>query len=240
MNSALGVIQRQLKSFLTDPEPSPEMAERVTSAPTHNMASERGLGCLDKMMRRAPVATGGFLSGKVRSKLNKCTLWLQGKPLHEQERLVNFAISQAKDDRVRRCVLEKSVEGEIGRRRKELAEERAMKNRSAVIRQVRKALKVRCASDLKCEEPLKDRVEHFIHHPESIIGTLFLHTTEDGSEFYGRGTVDRVLGFRRLRNRSSGSLFDLCVLFHRCYFRSCCIFMIIGLCNHENCCLLLK
>ena len=122
----------------------------------------------------------------MRSKANKCTLWLQGKPLHEQKRLVNFAISQAKDDRVRRCVLEKSVEGKIVKRRKELAEERAMKNRSAVIRQVRKALKVRCASDLKCEEPLKERVEHFIHHPESIIGTPFLHTTEDGSEFYGR------------------------------------------------------
>ena len=51
MNSALSVIQRQLKSFLTDPEPSPEMAETVTSAPSHNMASERVLGCLDQMMR---------------------------------------------------------------------------------------------------------------------------------------------------------------------------------------------
>ena len=91
----------------------------------------------------------------MRSKANKCTLWLQGKPLHEQKRLVNFAISQAKDDRVRRCVLEKSVEGEIVKQRKEFAEERAMKNRSEVIRQVRKALKVRCASDLKCEDPLR-------------------------------------------------------------------------------------
>ncbi|RUS79206.1 hypothetical protein EGW08_013035 [Elysia chlorotica] len=36
------------------------MLQNALCAPTHYMASERALGCLDKMFRRAPVATGGF------------------------------------------------------------------------------------------------------------------------------------------------------------------------------------
>ena len=66
--SSLVVLERQFKDFLDEPEPSIDAFEKASSAPTHNMASERRLGCLDKMMRHAPIATGGFLSGKVKSR----------------------------------------------------------------------------------------------------------------------------------------------------------------------------
>ena len=72
----LDALHSQLGLFLDDPEPSSDQVQRAARAPTRNMASERALGCLDKMNRRAPVATGGFLNRMVRSKLNKCTQWL--------------------------------------------------------------------------------------------------------------------------------------------------------------------
>ena len=93
------------------------------------MASERALGCLDKMYRRAPVATGGFLNGKVRSKLNKCTQWLQSQEPKVQEGIIAFAISEAKMERVRRCVLNREVIEEIDRRRGFVATERSEKEK---------------------------------------------------------------------------------------------------------------
>ncbi|GFR96763.1 hypothetical protein ElyMa_006306600 [Elysia marginata] len=51
LNSILSVLQRQLKDFLEVPELALETREKVSSAPTHNMASERGLGH-DELSRR--------------------------------------------------------------------------------------------------------------------------------------------------------------------------------------------
>ena len=88
------------------------------------MASERALGYLDKMFHRAPVATGGFLNGKVWSKLNKCTQWLENQEPSVQDSIISFAISEAKLERVRRCVSDREVVEEIDRRRGVVATER--------------------------------------------------------------------------------------------------------------------
>ena len=47
-------------------------------------------------MRPAPVATSGFLDGKVRSKLNKSNQWLDSKPPDSQEQIVSFVKLVAK------------------------------------------------------------------------------------------------------------------------------------------------
>ena len=63
LQSILTVLQRQLKDFLSEEQLPTEVVMKVSTAPAHNIASERALGCLDKMMRRAPVATSDFLDG---------------------------------------------------------------------------------------------------------------------------------------------------------------------------------
>ena len=93
--ACLDVLHSQLGLFLDDPEQSSDQVQRAACAPTHNMASERALGCLDKIYRHGPVATGDFLNGKVRSKLNKCTQWLEIQEPKFQESIIVFAISEA-------------------------------------------------------------------------------------------------------------------------------------------------
>ncbi|GFR75315.1 hypothetical protein ElyMa_003916300 [Elysia marginata] len=185
LSATLLVLQRQMKIFLEEPQPSTQVMQKSSSAPTHNMASERGLGCLDKMMRRAPVATGGFLTGKVKSKLNKCTAWLENKPDNIQEKLIHFAIVQAKQDRVRRCVLDREVYKEISVRRKEVSAERQKKSKASLMRNLKKALITGSSAELKCGEPIRNMFQQYLTDSQSLIGTLFLHTV-DGSEYYGR------------------------------------------------------
>ncbi|GFR69828.1 hypothetical protein ElyMa_002058900 [Elysia marginata] len=90
------------------------------------------------MMSRAAVTKEGFLCGRVRSKLNRCTEWLERQPLHFEERL----IAQAKEERLKRSVvyINKEVDCEISIRRQELAKERTDKTKSSVMRSVKKGL----------------------------------------------------------------------------------------------------
>ena len=208
LQSILTVLQRQLKGFLSEEQLPTEVVMKVSSAPTHNMASERALGCLDKMMRRAPVATSGFLDGKVRSKLNKSTQWLDSKPPDSQEQIVSFAIKEARHLRLRKMEMDRDVEREIDRRRSEVASERRQKKKKSASKAVAKAIKHNSASELDCCESIKDRISKFVDK-DSFIGTAFVHTI-DSTDFYGRvNSMEKyrfVIGYWGLMESESGSV----------------------------------
>ena len=185
VQACLDVLHSQLGLFLTDPEPSADITQKAVCAPTHNMASERALGCLDKMFRRAPIATGGFLNGKVRSKLNKCTQWLESQEPSVQDSIISFAISEAKLERVRRCVSDREVIEEIDRRRGVVATERNEKEKKLALKSISKCLKEKSTEGLECSEIVKEKVQRFINDPNSLLGLAFLHS-RDSKDFNGR------------------------------------------------------
>ncbi|GFS09121.1 hypothetical protein ElyMa_004774800 [Elysia marginata] len=106
------VFVRQLSRYL-DPADLAELSEQqllaASSAPSHNMASERALGMADAQWKSAPNATKGFLNGKVKSNLNKTLEWLEQRS--DREELVSFAVSEGyqarQRDNKRKAVLER-------------------------------------------------------------------------------------------------------------------------------------
>ncbi|XP_065655755.1 uncharacterized protein LOC136081745 [Hydra vulgaris] len=92
----LVVLERQLKQYLTGnlSNATPEILQSASSAPVHNMHSERVLGMVDSQNKRAPNATTGFLDSKVKSKINKTMDWLLEKSEVKQKAIIMFAITQ--------------------------------------------------------------------------------------------------------------------------------------------------
>lgn len=95
------VLERQLKPYLSGALSSvtPQLLMKTSSAPLHNMHSERVLGMLDHQLRRSPNVTMGFIDGKVKFIANKTMNWLLGKGPNEQEALIEFAVSQSRHTR---------------------------------------------------------------------------------------------------------------------------------------------
>lgn len=94
LHSISAVCARQLKRYIEGDlaSPTPAMLQAAQSAPCHNMASERALGLLDCLWRRAPHATAGFLRGKVQSKTNKTLTWLHQQT--DKDKLISFALKE--------------------------------------------------------------------------------------------------------------------------------------------------
>lgn len=61
------VLERQLQRHLTGElsEPSPELIEQCSSAPTHNIFAEQTLGMADMAVRRAPSGSTHYIESKV-------------------------------------------------------------------------------------------------------------------------------------------------------------------------------
>ena len=185
VQACLDVLLSQLGLFLTDPEPSAHIKQKAVCAPTHYMASERALGCLDKMFHCAPVVTDGFLNGKVRSKLNKYTQWLESQEPSVQDSIISFAISEAKLERVRRCVSDREFIEEIDRRRGVVATERNEKEKKLALKSISKCLKEKSTEGLECSEIVKEKVQRFINDPNSLLELALLYS-RDSKDFNGQ------------------------------------------------------
>ncbi|KAK0062763.1 hypothetical protein Bpfe_007968 [Biomphalaria pfeifferi] len=103
------VLERQLDDYLTGDlaNPMEAMMQQTSSAPLHNIHSERVLGMVDSQFHRAPNASFGFVDAKVKCQANKTMDWLLAKPVKEQGSLIKFAVRQA---RKQRKVLEERVQ----------------------------------------------------------------------------------------------------------------------------------
>ncbi|XP_055883310.1 uncharacterized protein LOC106069644 [Biomphalaria glabrata] len=103
------VLERQLDDYLTGDlaNPTEAMMLQTSSAPLHNIHSERVLGMVDSQFHRAPNASFGFVDAKVKCQANKTMDWLLAKPVKEQGSLIKFAVRQA---RKQRKVLEERVQ----------------------------------------------------------------------------------------------------------------------------------
>ncbi|GFR83255.1 hypothetical protein ElyMa_005971300 [Elysia marginata] len=162
------------------------------------------------MFRRAPVATGGFLSGKVRSKLNKCTHWLESLEKSAQDMVISFAVSEAKLERVKRCTSDREVIEEIDRRRGFVALERNDKAKKQSMKLISKCLKEKTVEALQCPDSIKDKLTSFLSDPDSIVGLAFLHS-RDSQDFYGRfhgleGSDHAIIGYWSIEEPESSSV----------------------------------
>ena len=193
------VLQRQLASFISGDfvSPSTETLEATSCAPTNNMASERSLGLLDRMWRRAPNATPGFLSGKVKSKTNKTLVWLKKQPRHKVDHLVKFAVSVAREERHQVAIRRQTLEAEVGRRRKEVAQQRNRKNVTVLAKQINKALLEESLSEtIVSDIAIFQRIQLLLRDRDSLCGQLILLNTDE-SEMYGRIlSVDKKFAVR--------------------------------------------
>ncbi|GFR59865.1 DNA-(apurinic or apyrimidinic site) lyase [Elysia marginata] len=187
LKGTLAVLNRQLQQFLTGEfvNPAPEILAKTAGAPSHNMCSERNLGCYDRLWRRAPNATVGFLTGKVKCKMNKTLEWLRSKDKADQEKLIGFAVNEAREERVRTFTDKKTLEIEISERKQQVALQRQISKKNTIARQVNKALKSKDASALPCPEAVRDRLQRYIQDPMTAVGLLVLHST-DNAEWYAR------------------------------------------------------
>ena len=73
LRGLIGAFDRQLKKCMAGGDfnnPSEELIAATACAPAHNMASERSLGLTDSAYSKAPNAKCGFLSGKIKFRLN--------------------------------------------------------------------------------------------------------------------------------------------------------------------------
>ena len=98
----VSVLNRQLQDYLVGElaTPSAELMALTSSAPVHNVHSERVLGMVDAQFKRAPNASTGFIDSKVKGMVNKTLDWLMSKPIVEQEGLIKFAIGEASKSRI--------------------------------------------------------------------------------------------------------------------------------------------
>jgi hypothetical protein len=114
-------LNAQLKPLVTGrlSAPTDAVLEDTASAPVNNMQAERTLGMMDALWRRAPNASIGFISGKVKACQNRRLEWLEEMTDGEQTRLINFAIHhgasmrklQAKRDKDARVATSKKRKG---------------------------------------------------------------------------------------------------------------------------------
>ncbi|GFR66542.1 39S ribosomal protein L46, mitochondrial [Elysia marginata] len=187
LRGALTVLNRQLNDFISGAfaDPSADMREKTAGAPSHNMSSERNLGCYDRLWRRAPNATVGFLTGKVKCKMNRTLEWLNSKTPIEQEKLIEFVVNEAREERVRAFAEQKSLCGAISQRKQEVALLRKKSKRNSLIRQINKAIKEKDVCELPCSDSLKDRLKKYFEDPTSVVGMLVVHTV-DITDWYAR------------------------------------------------------
>ncbi|GFR77459.1 hypothetical protein ElyMa_005825700 [Elysia marginata] len=158
---------------------------KSASAPSHNTSSERHLGSFDRLYRRAPNATAGFLTGKVKCKMNGTLEWLTAKGKEERETMLQFVVNEAKEERVRKFEEAEQLKTEIAGRRQEVAKSRKNSKVSGALRQIKKFLKSKDTNDLSCSEAVKSRLSAYIEDPSSVLGMLVIHTI-DGLDWYAR------------------------------------------------------
>ena len=124
VGAIISVFKRQFKRFLEGDlvDPTPEDIEKAQHACSHNMAAERILGLTDSMCRKAPNATGDFLSGKLRYRLNGTAEWLDSH--QDQELLFNFVVKESYKAEAQSRQSTKALHAELQARRVAVAQGR--------------------------------------------------------------------------------------------------------------------
>ncbi|GFO36330.1 hypothetical protein PoB_006283500 [Plakobranchus ocellatus] len=190
IQAILSVYESQLKRY-TDGvlvNISPEQIQSTVCAPVHNMQSERALGLLDGMWRRARNATAGFLNGKIQFRLNKTQDWLNQHNCREKEKLVAFVVKTASLLRKESAAAEKLICTEISRRRQAVSQKRDASKRYSFSKEIKKAIKGE-ASEVVLDEECRNLLEKFKHDPHVLTGMLFLQVwfeDEQDIPYYGR------------------------------------------------------
>ena len=188
------VLDRQLKSY-TEGDLSvftPELALKTSSAPLHNMHSERALGMFDAHCSRAKNATTGFVDGKVKYKLNNTSVWLENKTFSEQKHIVSFARLHGAMKRKSLCVREKRIHEASVLRLKQMSQKRDKKKRKTLEKTIEGDQKLDSFQELTPETRLL--CLSLLESTASFVGRTLYHTWQsDNSDTVFTGTVTKVV-----------------------------------------------
>lgn len=181
-------------------DPTEEQLATASCVPIHNMASERILGLLDFLRRRAPNASQGFLNGKIRYRLNGTMPWLESLPKEEQDNIISFARAEAGSAREADKTLTRTIEDKIQQRRDDVQRQRDTQLRRKTKDFIRKRQKDNCIVEdclpteidnqpFQISAEVRGLVVNLLKNADFLNGCLFQHVwEEDGVDvtYYGR------------------------------------------------------
>ena len=171
---------------------TPELALKTSSAPLHNMHSERALGMFDAHCSRAKNATTGFVDGKVKYKLNNTSVWLENKTFSEQKHIVSFARLHGAMKRKSLCVREKRIHEASVLRLKQMSQKRDKKKRKTLEKTIEGDQKLDSFQELTPETRLL--CLSLLESTASFVGRTLYHTWQsDNSDTVFTGTVTKVV-----------------------------------------------
>ena len=197
------IYKDQLKDYLeggSKSNPTEEQLDAASCVPIHNMASERILGLLDFLRRRAPNASQGFLNGKIRYRLNSTMPWLESLPKEEQEKIISFARSEAGNARQASKTLMRRIQEKIQQRRQDVERQRDKQLRGRTKDYIRKRMRDNYNVEdclpteiddkpFDISEEVRGLVVNLMNNAAFLNGCLFQHTWEEDGEdvtYYAR------------------------------------------------------
>ena len=207
LSAVISVFERQFRPFLEGEfiNPSPEDFERASNAISHNMAAERILGLTDNLLRKAPNASGEFLSGKIRFRLNKTHDWLASHD--DNSRLSTFVISEGykaeRDSREASKILHRELDQRRGAV-KQSREDAMRKSLSAEIQELivnPPAVGTVPAQFKELPADIIEKLCHVLNHHDFLSGQLIRHNWyEDGqvTPYFGRLHNSKVKTVRKI------------------------------------------
>ncbi|XP_059176653.1 uncharacterized protein LOC131956245 isoform X3 [Physella acuta] len=201
LTSTESVLVRQLERYLVGDlsNPTSEMLDATSSAPPHNIFSERCLGIADYLIRRSPNVSVGFMDSKLKASVNGTLKWLDQKSVPEQMKLVTFAMHRGAQIRKACILLQQQIDRDILSRMKDLKEKQEKLERKKLQTAVRKAM---CDKNVSVEEPIFAAVDRKqrqflskILAGEDLVGVQLTHKWElddQGVSQYNGRIIERV------------------------------------------------
>lgn len=172
---------------LPDPQTAEAMLADTASAPLNNMQSERTLGMMDALSRRAPMASTGFISAKVKTCQNRTLEWLEGFSDEQQAKLVNFAISHGALVRTLYSKRDKRAGEAIVKKRNQLAKKRDEAKKKKLENTFKVAIsggaQLVNVKDFKAlDRTLVAKFDSFIEGSDCLVGYRIRHVWTKGDE----------------------------------------------------------
>ena len=187
------VLDRQLQSYSSGElsEITPELAHKTSSAPLHNMHSERALGMFDAHCSRARNATAGFVDGKVKYKLNNTSVWLESKTFSQLKVIVAFARHHGARKRKSLSMREKRIQQAFALKQKLMSQKRDLKKRKTLEKAIERDRTLESVQDLTPDTRRLGRLLY--EHGNSFVGQTLFHVWEkDHSDQEFTGIVTKA------------------------------------------------
>ena len=184
------VIGRQYQSYFTM-DITPELRQKTSSAPSHNMASERVMGMFSAAQQKAPAATMDHISCKIRAQKNATIEFLEAMDDQVMTRVVTSAIPLGRTTRQRRLRCHEEVQAQISARLKEKNQARVNADCKKLEKQLKSTTSIKAVLLSIGAEDKEPTVMQLL--TGLSVGTKFLHIWfEDGKNITYNGQIMKM------------------------------------------------